>query len=151
MGKKRVIKKTVEEILKEGKDVEKALSKDTVRRTKTGKIKVAKVFIKSSYNNTIITLTTLKGDVLVSRSAGNLGFKGTKQSTSYAASKVADAIAAIIERLGIKQVEVIIRGVGSGREAAVRSLGAQGVEIIDIKDKTPIPHGGCRPPKARRA
>ncbi len=151
MGKKRVIKKTVEEILQEGKDVEKALGKDTIKRARVGKIKIARVYIKSSYNNTIITLTDLKGDVLVSRSAGNLGFKGTKQSTSYAASKVADAIAAIIEKLGIKQIEIIIRGVGSGREAAVRSLGAQGIEITSIKDKTPIPHGGCRPPKARRA
>ena len=151
MGKKRVIKKTAEEILKEGKDVEKALSKDTIKRAKVGKISVAKVYIKSSYNNTIMTLTDLKGNVLVSRSTGNLGFKGTKQSTSYAASKVADAMAAIIEKLGIKQVEIIIRGVGSGREAAVRSLGAQGVEINNIRDKTSIPHGGCRPPKARRA
>ena len=149
MGKKKVVKQTAEEVLKEGRSIEKAMNKS--RGVKVGKsLKKAVVYIKASYNNTLITLCDHQGNVLTTKSAGILGFKGAKKSTSYAASKVAEAIAEIIEKLKIQEVNVIIRGIGSGREAAVRSLGAKGVEINNIKDKTPIPHGGCRPPKPRR-
>jgi small subunit ribosomal protein S11 len=149
MGKKKIVKQTTEEALKEGQAIEKAIDKN--RSVKTNKtLKRAVVYINSSYNNTLVGLCDSQGNVLASKSAGVLGFKGSKKATSYAASKVADAIAEIIQQLKIEDVEVIIKGLGSGREAAVRSLGARGVEITSIKDKTPVPHGGCRPPKPRR-
>lgn len=149
MGKKKVFKQTAEEVLKEGQAIEKAIGKSQV--IKTNKVlKRALIHIKASYNNTLITLCDPRGNVLASKSAGKLGFKGAKKSTSYAASKVAESIADIAQKLKIAEVDVIIKGIGSGREAAVRSLGAQGLEIQSIKDKTPIPHGGCRPPKPRR-
>ncbi len=149
MGKKKVFKQTAEEVLKEGQAIEKAIGKSQI--IKTHKIlKKAIIYIKASYNNTLITLCDLQGDVLASKSAGRLGFKGAKKSTSYAASKVAESIAEIVQKLKIAEVDVIIKGIGSGREAAVRSLGAQGIEIQSIKDRTPIAHGGCRPPKPRR-
>lgn len=149
MGKKKVFKQSAEDVLKEGQAIEKAIGKNQV--IKTNKVvKKGVVYVKASYNNTLITLCDAQGNVLASKSAGRLGFKGAKKSTSYAASKVAESIAEIIQKLKISEVNVIIKGIGSGREAAVRSLGAQGVEIQSIKDKTPIPHGGCRPPKPRR-
>ena len=114
------------------------------------KIKEGKVFISSSYNNTIITLSDLKGNVLAWRTAGSVGFKGTKKATPFAASKVAEAIAQTAEKLGIEKLEVEIKGIGSGRESAVRSLAARGIEILSIKDTTPMPHNGGRPPKVRR-
>ena len=149
MGKKKVIKKTEEEILKEGQAIEKAIDKSQQVKVKKT-IKKGVVNIRSSYNNTLITLCDPQGNVLVAKSAGTLGFKGTKKATSYAAAKVAEVIAEAIKRLKIQEVDVVIRGIGSGREGAIRSLGAQGIEIVSIKDKTPIPHGGCRPPRPRR-
>lgn len=149
MGKKKVIKKTEEEILKEGQAIEKAIDKSQQVKVKKT-IKKGVVNIRSSYNNTLITLCDPQGNVLVAKSAGTLGFKGTKKATSYAAAKVAEVIAEAIKRLKIQEIDVIIRGIGSGREGAIRSLGAQGIEIASIKDKTPIPHGGCRPPRPRR-
>ena len=149
MGKKKVIKKTEEEVLKEGQAIERAIDKSQqvkVKRT----VRQGVVYIRSSYNNTLVTLCDLRGNVLTSKSAGVLGFKGTKKATSYAAAKVAEAIAEAIKRLKIQEVDVIVQGIGSGREGAIRSLGAQGIEIRSIKDKTPIPHGGCRPRRPRR-
>ena len=114
------------------------------------KIKEGKVFISSTYNNTIISLSDLSGNILAWRTAGSVGFKGTKKATPFAASKVAEAIVQAAEKLGIDKMEVEIKGIGSGRESAIRSLAARGIEILSIKDTTPIPHNGCRPRKARR-
>ncbi|MCX6724213.1 MAG: 30S ribosomal protein S11 [Candidatus Staskawiczbacteria bacterium] len=110
-----------------------------------------KIYIASSYNNTILTLTNSKGQVLAWKSAGSVGFKGTKKSTSFAASRVAEAIANICKKTGVvDKIEVLVKGIGAGRESAVRALITQGLNVVSIKDITPIPHNGCRPKKVRR-
>lgn len=109
-----------------------------------------RAYIQASYNNTIVTFTDPKGDVLSWSSAGKCGFKGPKKSTAYAAGIVVRDAAQRIRPYGLQEVEVSVKGIGSGREAAVRALNAQGIIVLSIKDMTPIPHGGCRPPKVRR-
>ncbi len=148
MGKKRIISQSEEELLKEREKVEAKVKKEGKQSLK--KIKEGRIYIFSSYNNTVITLTDLEGNVLGWTSAGSIGFKGTKKATPFAASKTAEAIARITEKIGIEKINILIKGIGSGRESAVRSLAARGLEIISIKDVTPIPHNGCRPPKVRR-
>ena len=106
--------------------------------------------IKSSFNNTIITFTDQSGNTIAWASAGNVGFKGSRKSTPFAAQTAAENAARKAMDLGLKQVEVFVRGPGAGREAAIRSLQAVGLEISAIRDVTPIPHNGCRPPKRRR-
>lgn len=149
MGKKHVVQKTGDEILAEGSKVEKALSQTapSLRKKSIGR---AIVYILSSYNNTKVILTDPKGNVLTSQSAGRVGFKGSKKGTSFAASKVAQAVGTAIDALNTKEVEVVIKGVGAGRESALRSLANQGVNIVKVQDRTPVPHGGCRPRKIRR-
>jgi small subunit ribosomal protein S11 len=149
MGKKHVIKKSEEEILKEREKVDEALKKEVKVET-TRKIREGRIYISSSYNNTIMTLTDQKGNVLCWTSASNIGFKGTKKATPFAASKVAEAMVQRAKKLGVENVEVFVKGIGSGRESAIRSLAVRGLNIISIKDMTPIPHNGCRPPKVRR-
>lgn len=149
MGKKRIIAKTEEELLKERAKIEGKTQKE-IKVAVPKRIKEVRVYISSSYNNTIITLTDLQGNVLYWTTAGNIGFKGTKKATPFAASKVAENIAQAAKKLGVEKVTVLIRGIGSGRESALRSLAARGLEIVAIKDITPIPHNGCRPPKVRR-
>jgi len=149
MGKKHIIETNQEELMKEKDKVEaivkKESNKETVQKTAEGKI-----FVSSSYNNTIITLTNLRGQVLSWKSAGSVGFKGTKKSTSFAASRVAETIANTCKKIGIEKISVLIKGVGAGRESSVRTLVNQGLNVISIKDVTPIPHNGCRPKKVRR-
>ncbi len=106
--------------------------------------------IKSSFNNTIITITDLQGNNIAWSSAGTVGFKGSRKSTPFAAQMAADSAARTAMDHGMKQLEVFVKGPGSGREAAIRSLQAVGLEVNMIKDVTPIPHNGCRPPKRRR-
>ncbi len=149
MGKKRIIKKSEEELLKERERVEAGVRKE-IKTKKTSKIKEGRIYISSSYNNTIITLTDIQGRVLAWRSAGSVGFKGTKKATPFAASKVAESICLISQKLGLEKVSVFVKGIGSGRDSAIRSLASHGLEIISIKDITPVPHNGCRPPKVRR-
>ncbi|MDE2491125.1 MAG: 30S ribosomal protein S11 [Elusimicrobia bacterium] len=110
----------------------------------------AKVHIQCSFNNTIVTLTDDRGDVLAWSTAGGSGFRGTKKGTPFAAGVTAGKVAKKAVELGVKQVAVYIKGPGPGRETAVRSLGAAGLLVVSLKDVTPIPHNGCRPPKARR-
>jgi len=144
MGKKRIIAKSEEEILK----VETKVRGEF--KVSDAKIKEGIVYVSSSYNNTIITLTDREGNVLSWLSAGSIGFKGTKKSTSYAASKVAEMIAQSMQREGIYRISIKVKGIGAGKESAIRSLAARGLEINSIEDITPIPHNGCRPPKPRR-
>ena len=106
--------------------------------------------IKATFNNTIITLTDLNGNVIAWASAGAMGFKGSRKSTSFAAGQAAEKAANIALAIGLKRVRVEVKGPGSGRESAIRSLAVVGLEITAIKDVTPIPHNGCRPPKRRR-
>ncbi len=106
--------------------------------------------IKSTFNNTIISITDVKGNSISWSSAGNVGFKGSRKSTPFAAQLAAESAAKTAMEHGMKQVEVFVKGPGAGREAAIRSLQAAGLEVNMIKDVTPIPHNGCRPPKRRR-
>ena len=149
MGKKRIISKTEEELLKEREKIEGKTQKE-IKVAVPKKIKEGRIYISSSYNNTILTLTDLRENVLYWATAGSIGFKGSKKATPFAASKVAETIVQAAKKLGIEKVTVFIKGVGSGRESALRSLAARGLEIVAIKDITPIPHNGCRPPKVRR-
>jgi len=150
MGKKRIIKKTEEELIKEREDIESKLRKEAEVKESLKKIKEGRVYISSSYNNTIMTLTDPKGSVLAWASAGNIGFKGTKKSTPFAASKVAEVLAQKARKMGIGKIQVFIKGIGSGRDSALRSLANKGFDITSISDITPVPHNGCRPPKPRR-
>lgn len=148
MGKKRIIKQTTEEVLKE-KEVREAAVKEK-KEVKGKKLTRGKAYIQSTYNNTIITITDVEGNVVAWESAGGAGFKGPKKATPFAASKIVESLAKKIDKTGLKEVAVFVKGVGSGREAAVRALANQGLDILSIKDITPIPHNGCRPSKPRR-
>jgi small subunit ribosomal protein S11 len=106
--------------------------------------------VKATFNNVIVTLTDLYGNTISWASSGKMGFKGSKKNTPFAAQLTAESAAKEAIDLGLKKVEVLIKGVGSGRDAAVRSLNTTGLEITSIKDITPLPHNGCRPPKRRR-
>lgn len=110
----------------------------------------AKVFIQCSFNNTIVSLTDDRGDVLAWSTAGGNGFRGTKKGTPFAAGVTSGRVAKRALELGVKQIAVFIKGPGPGRETAVRSLGNSGLILVSLKDVTPLPHNGCRPPKPRR-
>lgn len=152
MGKKKILVQSEQDILKEEQTLTAARKKAALgaEKIKTGRVERGKVFIQSSYNNTIITVTDPQGGVLAWTSAGTLGFKGPKKATPFAASKAVDAIMEKIKKTGMKEAMVYVRGIGSGREAAIRGLASRGLDITAIKDITPIPHNGCRPPKVRR-
>ena len=110
-----------------------------------------RAYIQSSFNNTIVSITDQAGEVIAWASAGSVGFKGTRKGTPYAARMVAEAAARrAVEGVGMRRVDVFVKGPGSGRETAIRSLQTAGVEVNSIRDVTPIPHNGCRPPKRRR-
>lgn len=113
-------------------------------------VPVGRVNIKSSFNNTIISIADPQGNVLVWASAGTIGFSGTKKGTPFAAQMAADNVARRAQEYGMSRVDVFVRGPGSGRETAIRALQAAGLEVANIKDQTPVPHNGCRPPKRRR-
>lgn len=149
MGKIHLTKENQEEAIKETEKVEKTVQKE-VAKTTTQRVSEGKVYVSSSYNNTIITLTNTKGQVLAWKSAGSVGFKGAKKSTSFAASKVAETIATICKKIGVEKISVLISGIGAGRESSVRTLIGQGLNVVSIKDVTPIPHNGCRARKIRR-
>ena len=150
MGKKHIIETNQEEAVKEQEKIDKSVGKEVKVKSTSAGIQEGKVYVASSYNNTILTLTNSKGQVLAWKSAGSVGFKGAKKSTSFAASKVAETIANACKKMGIDKIEVLIRGIGAGRESAVRTLVTQGLNVVSIKDVTPIPQNGCRPKKVRR-
>lgn len=150
MGKKRIIQQTAEEILEEKEAREKEMTAKGKKEIRGKGIIRGKAFIQSTYNNTIITITDVDGKVVAWESAGSVGFKGPKKATPFAASKTVESLAKKLGKVGLKEVSVFVKGVGSGREAAVRALAAQGIDILSIKDITPIPHNGCRPQKPRR-
>ncbi|MBD8045609.1 MAG: 30S ribosomal protein S11 [Clostridium argentinense] len=120
------------------------------RRKERKNVEHGAAHIKSTFNNSIVTLTDAAGNALSWASAGGLGFRGSKKSTPYAAQMAAETAAKAAMEHGLKSVEVYVKGPGAGREAAIRSLQAAGLEVTLIKDVTPIPHNGCRPPKRRR-
>jgi small subunit ribosomal protein S11 len=126
-----------------------AAAKKTKKRERRV-LNYAHVHIKASFNNTIVTVTDSDGDVVAWASAGTVGFKGTRKSTPFAAGVAADNVAQRVKELGLSRVDVFVKGPGQGRETAIRALQAAGLEVGSIKDVTPIPHNGCRPPKRRR-
>jgi small subunit ribosomal protein S11 len=121
-----------------------------IRRRDRKNIPRGRAYIKATFNNTIVTLTDPAGNVISWSSSGAHGFKGSRKSTPFAAQVTAEAAARRAQEHGLRQVDVFVKGPGSGREMAVRSLQASGVQVLSITDTTPIPHNGCRPPKRRR-
>ena len=124
--------------------------KTRARRRERKSVPRGRAYIQSTFNNTLITMTDPNGNVVSWSSAGSAGFKGSRKSTPYAAQMAAESAARRAMEHGMRQVDVFVRGPGSGREAAIRSLQAAGISILSIRDVTPIPHNGCRPPKRRR-
>ena len=122
----------------------------TKKRRERKNIEKGAAHIRATFNNTIVTITDVKGNAISWASAGELGFKGSRKSTPYAAQVAAETAAKLAMEHGMKTVEVFVKGPGSGREAAIRALQTTGLNITLIKDVTPIPHNGCRPPKRRR-
>ena len=142
MGKKRIIKKG------SGSDV--AGSSRALNRIPKKKVVHGILNILATFNNTILTLADAKGNTIISASSGALGFKGSRKSTPFAAAKVGETLGDKALQMGMKEASVIIRGVGAGRESALRSFSGKGVAITKITDMTPVPHNGPRPPKPRR-
>ena len=130
----------------------KAAAKKVIKRRRERKnIEKGAAHIRSSFNNTMVTITDLNGNALSWASSGGLGFRGSRKSTPFAAQTAAETAAkAAIDACGLKTVEVFVKGPGQGRAAAIRALQSAGLEVVSIKDVTPIPHNGCRPPKRRR-
>ena len=128
----------------------KSLKKVVRKRREKKLVERGAAHIRSSFNNTIVTITDINGNALAWASAGGLGFRGSKKSTPFAAQSAAETAANNAKEYGLKTVEVYVKGPGAGREAAIRSLQTAGLEVTMIKDVTPIPHNGCRPPKRRR-
>ncbi|UCH35424.1 MAG: 30S ribosomal protein S11 [Armatimonadota bacterium] len=120
------------------------------RRRERRSVPYGRAYIKSTFNNTVVTITDPNGNAVAWASAGSVGFKGTRKGTPFAAQSTAETVARRAMEMGMKRVDVYVRGPGSGRETAIRSLQAAGLEIAVIRDMTPIPHNGCRPPKRRR-
>jgi small subunit ribosomal protein S11 len=127
-----------------------AKPKKKTRKKEKKNIAHGAAHIKSTFNNTIVTITDLEGNTISWASAGNVGFKGSRKSTPFAAQLAAEAASRRAQEHGVRKVEVFVKGPGSGRETAIRSLQASGMEILGIQDVTPVPHNGCRPRKRRR-
>ncbi len=142
MGKKRIMKKSG------GSDVagtSRALNRIPKRKLATGKLNIL-----ATFNNTLVTLCDSKGNAVMSASSGALGFKGSRKSTPFAAAKVGEIIGEKAQQMGMKDAEVVVRGVGAGRESALRAFAGKGIGITKISDKTPVPHNGPQAPKPRR-
>ena len=122
----------------------------TVKRKEKKHVETGAAHIRSTFNNTIVTITDSNGNTMSWASAGGLGFKGSRKSTPFAAQMAAEQAAKVAIEHGMRSADVFVKGPGSGREAAIRALQAAGIEVSSIKDVTPIPHNGCRPPKRRR-
>lgn len=143
MGKKRIVKK-------EGGAVDQGMKARSLSKVPKKKVVSGILYVESTYNNTKVSLTDKSGNVLTWSSSGALGFKGAKKGTPFAASKIGDIIGEKAVTMGVKEVDVIVVGVGSGRESAIRSFAGRGIELTSIKDMTPVPHNGPKPKKPRR-
>ncbi len=157
MGKKRIVKTdSTQELESKVKDVEKEELKKAEVKTNTVKVSGKKrvssglLYVRSTYNNTVLVLTDKKGNVLATSSSGKLGFKGAKKGTPFAAAKVGETLAIKAQTLGIKEIGAIVKGVGSGRESGIRGFISKGINLTSIKDATPVPHNGPKPKKPRR-
>jgi small subunit ribosomal protein S11 len=143
MGKKRIVKKT-------GGEVDAGKRARQLSRATKKKLAVGDLYVLASYNNTKVQLTDKNGASVAVSSSGALGFKGAKKGTPFAAAKVGELIGDQAKMMGVKKVDVVVKGVGSGRESAIRGFVSKGIEVISILDRTPIPFNGPRPPKPRR-
>jgi small subunit ribosomal protein S11 len=150
MGKKRVVQQTTEETLKEKEKLEAVFTKTASQKASAKKIESGRVYINVTYNNTLLSVTDNSGNLIAWASAGSLGFSGPKKATPFAASKIVSALAEKLRKTGPVNINIIVKGVGTGRDSAIRSLASHGFNILSIKDVTPIPHNGPRPRKPRR-
>lgn len=146
MGKKKIA--TAEEVEKNG--AEAAVAAPAAKASKSKRFDSGILCVESTYNNTKLTLTDNKGGTLAWSSSGTLGFKGAKKGTPFAAAKVGETLAEKAATLGVKEVKVVVKGVGSGRESAIRGFISKGINLTTIQDMTPVPHNGPKPPKPRR-
>jgi len=142
MGKKRIVKKN-------SSGVDSALKARSLAKVMKKKIVEGTLYVESTYNNTRLSLADRSGNVLAWSSSGSLGFKGAKKGTPFAASKIGELIGEKAQQVGLKEVAVVVKGVGSGRESAIRGFSTFGVDIVSIIDKTPVPHNGPKPRKPR--
>jgi len=143
MGKKRVVKKF-------GSGIDNALKARSLSKGLKKKVSEGILYVESTYNNTKLTLTDIKGNVMAWSTSGSLGFKGAKKGTPFAAGKIAEVLGEKGSQAGLKDVKIIVKGVGSGREAAIRSFAAYGINITSLEDRTPVPHNGPKAKKPRR-
>lgn len=143
MGKKRIIKK-------EGQSADQGLVSRALSRTAKKKHVSGTLYVQSTYNNTKLTLADKKGGALIASSSGALGFKGAKKGTPFAAAKVGELLGEKAAMIGIKEVDVVVKGVGAGRESSIRAFNSKGIDITAIRDVTPVPHNGPKPKKPRR-
>jgi len=143
MGKKRIVKKA-------GQSVDQGLKSRALARTSKKKMEKGVLYICATYNNTMLTLADTSGNAVASSSSGALGFKGAKKSTPFAAAKVGELIGEKAQLMGVGEVAVVISGIGSGRESALRAFAGKGIGVSKIQDKTPVPFNGPRPKKVRR-
>ena len=143
MGKKRVVKKFVS-------GIDNALKARSLSKGLKKKVSEGILYVESTYNNTKLTLTDIKGNVMAWSTSGSLGFKGAKKGTPFAAGKIAEVLGEKGSQAGLKDVKIIVKGVGSGREAAIRSFAAYGINITSLEDRTPVPHNGPKAKKPRR-
>lgn len=143
MGKKRIVKQ-------EGQRVDRSLKDRAISRIPKKKLVAGVLHIQASFNNTIVSLSDKEGNVVMASSSGALGFKGAKKGTPFAAAKIGEVLGEKAKMIGMKEVDVIVKGVGSGRESAIRSFSAHGIDISSIRDVTPVPHNGPRAKKPRR-
>jgi len=150
MGKKKVIEMEGEDKVVDKTSEVSAEKKSTTKKSKNKRFESGILNIESTYNNTKLSLTDDKGNTIAWSSSGSLGFRGAKKGTPFAAAKVGEVVAEKAQNVGIKEVRVIVRGVGSGRESAIRGFISKGVNLISIQDRTPVPHNGPKAPKPRR-
>lgn len=143
MGKKRIIKKA-------GQSADAGLVSRALSRTAKKKHVSGTLFVQATYNNTKLLLADKDGNALIWSSSGSLGFKGAKKGTPFAAAKVGELVGERAASAGIKEVDVVVKGVGAGRESAIRAINSKGIEVTMIRDKTPVPHNGPKPKKPRR-
>ncbi len=148
MGKKKIVKTDAPEV-KEG-DKSAVKKAPEVKQVSKRSIASGILYVKSTYNNTLVLLTDKKGNALLSSSAGAMGFKGAKKGTPFAAAKVGEVLGEKAGEMGLREIDVVVKGVGSGRESAIRGFTSKGINITNIKDETPVPHNGPQPKKPRR-
>lgn len=150
MGKKKIFKETAEEAIKGKEALESAMKRVSEKEVAAKHVRRGRIYIQVSYNNTLITVADDRGNVIAWSSAGSLGFRGPKKATPFAAARVVETVLEKLKRISLEEVEIYVRGVGGGRESAIRAFAARGLNIVLIKDVTPIPHNGPRRSKVRR-